>query len=102
MKRRKNLLIATLAGASLAAFAAGQFWGFNQGPIILDRTYGVEVTVQQLVNHARLVEQEVLLHRSELREIKEELKALQEFEKDQKDKLAKLEKRVRNMELRGK
>ena len=85
---------ATLAAAVTLAVGQGTF--FNQrGPFFVDRSFGTEVAVQQLMAHAQLLEKEVLQQRKEIADLKKNLK-------ESDEKAVKLEKRVRAMELRGK
>lgn len=99
MKTQRSKYLKWSIGALLATTvtaAIGQSVFFNQrGPFFYDRSFGTEAAVQQLMNHAQLVENEILLQRKEIAELKKSLK-------ESEDKFAKLEKRVRAMELRGK
>jgi hypothetical protein len=78
-----------------AAVATPQFIRAPGAPLIYDRSYGMESVVYQLMSHAQLLETEVLNNRRQIEELKKSLE-------EEKEKAAKLEKRVRNMELRGK
>lgn len=97
MQKKKSLTKWTLGAglAAVAALAGAQFIQPPGGPVFYDRSFGVELAVQQLMAHSRLVEAEVLMHKREIEQFKKDLAA-------EKEKAEKLEKRVRNMELRGK
>ena len=96
--KRVNPILKWALGLALVGAMTGtiaQVTYVGGGPYIYDRSYGVELAVNQLMAHARLLENEVLQEKKDVDQLKKDLKAAQ-------DKSAALEKRVRAMELRGK
>ena len=80
--------------AGFAALAVGQGY-FARGPIITDGTIRLEMSINQLMSHARMLETELVQQKKEVEQLKKDVK-------EEKDKAVKLEKRLRAMELRGK
>lgn len=80
--------------AGLAALAMGQSY-FARGPIITDGTIRLEMAINQIMSHSRLLETELIQQKKEVEQLKKDLK-------EEKETTVKLEKRVRAMELRGK
>lgn len=97
MKRKRNIALALLAGTGLAAMAVGQIVispGAG-GLTMRDSNNGNAWAVNRLWSHAQLLENEVVTQKQAIADLEKKLK-------EQDEAFKKLEKRVRNMELRGK
>ena len=82
----------------MAAYSLGQMVQYHGGTFVpngFGGGYGLEIAVNQLWSHAQLLENEVLSQQKSIQQLEKDLK-------DEKEKFTKLERRVRNMELRGK
>ena len=96
--KRRNLLVPTIvAGIGIVAYAAGQMVITSNGSGLGMRENGAGYgsAISQLWSHAQLLENEVVTQKRTIAQLEKDVK-------DQQDKYAKLERRVRNMELRGK
>ena len=94
-KKRSFIKWSTGVGlAGLAALAMGQGY-FARGPIITDGTIRLEMSINQLMSHARMLETELIQQKKEVEQLKKDVK-------EEKEKAVKVEKRLRAMELRGK